>query len=92
MTMTTGPAIIGKPGSMAGAGGAAAVAAVAAHSTTATSTHATDDLAIFPPRKNASQYTFAPPLLRELTHIPVSICPLLLISMFDANTPPRTPP
>lgn len=32
-----------------------------------------------------SLYTFAPPVLRELTHIPVPICPLLLISMFDAN-------
>ncbi|GAB4234806.1 MAG: hypothetical protein OHK0028_11190 [Deltaproteobacteria bacterium] len=34
--------------------------------------------------------TFAPPLLRELTHKSVSICPLLLISMFDANDPTCT--
>jgi hypothetical protein len=34
-----------------------------------------------------SLYKFAPPLLRELTHNPVSICPHLLISMFDANAP-----
>jgi hypothetical protein len=83
--------MMGEPGIQFGAGSADDVdPAVAAKSTT-DSRAANAIFDMFFTLEIPSRFTFAPPVLRELTQIPVPICPLLLISMFDANIPSRTP-
>ncbi|MCL5884774.1 MAG: hypothetical protein M1377_05465 [Deltaproteobacteria bacterium] len=82
--------MMGEPGIQFGAGRAAAADPAATAKSDAASMAANTIFDMFLTLDILSLCTFAPPVLRELTHIPVSICPLLLISMFDANIPSCT--
>ncbi|HYN74475.1 MAG TPA: hypothetical protein VER06_00645 [Candidatus Methanoperedens sp.] len=82
---------MGNPGIQYGAGRAAIADPAAAAKSDAASKAANAMFDIIFTLEIPSRFTDAPPVLRELTQDPVSICPLLLISMFDANTPSCTP-